>query len=319
MNRYFLMVFFSLVTCCAGQNLQKDPKPPCGFWNNTLIKFYLVLGLVDLVDLSPEIPPDIEVFADIVFKETEQRPLKLDIYRKKNIHQPAPVIIFIHGGSWKTGNKKDYLIYLLHFAEKGYITASLSYRFSQEAIFPAAVEDVRCGVNWIKKHGTNYGMDTNKIVLVGGSAGAYLAMMLGYSQDFQSCDSIYVSPQVQGVVNIYGPVDLTTDFAIVQPILPEFIGDSYENMPTGYQDASPISYISNDDPPTLTFHGTIDNVVPVGQADMLDKKLKENHIFHEYHRLKGWPHTMDLAVSMNNYMKFYMYQFFKKVIPLNLQ
>ena len=90
MNRYFLMVFFSLVTCCAGQNLQKDPKPPCGFWNNTLIKFYLVLGLVDLVDLSPEIPPDIEVFADIVFKETEQRPLKLDIYRKKKYPSACP-------------------------------------------------------------------------------------------------------------------------------------------------------------------------------------------------------------------------------------
>ena len=318
MRRYSLALFFSFIIYCTGQDLQEGLQPPSGYWNNTFIKLYLALGLVDLVDLSPEIPPSIEIFSDIVFKETEQRPLKLDIYRKKNIHQPAPVIIFIHGGSWKTGNKKDYLIYLLHFAEKGYITASLSYRFFQEAIFPAAVEDVRCGVNWIKKHGTNYGMDTNKIVLVGGSAGAHLAMMLGYSQNFQSCDTNNVSPRVQGVVNIYGPVDLTTDFAIAQPVLPEFIGDSYENMPTGYQDASPIRYISDDDPPTLTFHGTIDNVVPVGQADMLDKKLNENHIFHEYHRLKGWPHTMDLAVSMNNYMKFYMYQFFKKVIPLNL-
>jgi len=270
------------------------------------------------VDRSPEIPPNIEVFANIIFKETEQRPLKLDIYRKKNISKPAPVIVFIHGGSWKSGDKKDYLVYLLYFAEKGFITASLSYRFLQEAIFPAAVEDVRCGVGWIKKYGISYGIDTNKVVLVGGSAGAHLAMMLAYSQDFQSCDTNNVSPRVQGVVNIYGPVDLTTDFAIVQPVLPEFIGDSYENMPTSYRDASPINYISNDDPPTLTFHGTIDNVVPVRQADMLDKKLKENHIFHEFHRLKGWPHTMDLAVSMNNYMKFYMYQFFEKVIPLNL-
>ena len=174
MNRYFLMVFLSLVTCFAGQNLQNDPKPPRGFWNNTLIKFYLALGLVDLVDLSPEIPPSIEIFSDIVFKETEQRPLKLDIYRKKNIHQPAPVIIFIHGGSWKTGDKKDYLIYLLHFAEKGYITASLSYRFFQEAIFPAAVEDVRCGVNWIKKHGTNYGMIQIKLFWLGDQRGRIL-------------------------------------------------------------------------------------------------------------------------------------------------
>ena len=107
MHRYSLALFFSFIIYCTGQDFQKGLQPPSGYWNNTFIKLYLALGLIDLVDRSPEIPPNIEVFADIIFKDTEQRPLKLDIYRKKNIHQSAPVIIFIHGGSWKTGDKKD--------------------------------------------------------------------------------------------------------------------------------------------------------------------------------------------------------------------
>ena len=125
-------------------------KPPRGYINNTFLKWSAMLGWIDLVNTKPEIPNNIEVFSNLKFKETEQRSLFLDIYRKKGIINSTPLIIFVHGGSWTKGDKKDYLIYLLSYAEKGYVTASLSYRFSQEAKFPAAVEDVICGIKWLK-------------------------------------------------------------------------------------------------------------------------------------------------------------------------
>jgi len=137
-NRIF--IFSILLSLGCSQNNQFNLKPPRGYPNFTLLKWAAYLGFLDFVDLEPEIPDSIQVSRDIVYKETDQRPLKLDIYKDKFLVEPAPVIIFIHGGSWTTGGKEDYLIYCLAYAQKGYVTASLSYRFSQEAISPAAVE-----------------------------------------------------------------------------------------------------------------------------------------------------------------------------------
>ena len=88
-------------------------KPPRGYINNTFLKWSAMLGWIDLVNTKPEIPNNIEVFSNLKFKETEQRSLFLDIYRKKGIINSTPLIIFVHGGSWTKGDKKDYLIYLL--------------------------------------------------------------------------------------------------------------------------------------------------------------------------------------------------------------
>ena len=280
MNKLLLAL---LILLCSCDNKPKDGEmnPPRGYWNNTVLKWSFGLGLLDLVDLEPSIPDSIIVFKDILFKETPEKELKLDIYKKETTQPSTPLIIFVHGGSWKYGQKEDYLVYLLEFAKQGYITASLSYRLSKVAQFPAAVEDINCGVKWLKNNGMDYGIDTSKIVIVGGSAGAHLAMMVGYTDKYESCGSV---DQIKGIVNIYGPCDLTTDFALSNSALTEFIGMNYDENPVPFENASPINYISSDDPPTITFHGTIDDTVPIGQSDLLDKKLKENNFFHEYHR-----------------------------------
>lgn len=313
-NRIF--IFSILLSLGCSQNNQFNLKPPRGYPNFTLLKWAAYLGFLDFVDLEPEIPDSIQVSRDIVYKETDQRSLKLDIYKDKFLVEPAPVIIFIHGGSWTTGGKEDYLIYCLAYAQKGYVTASLSYRFSQEAIFPAAVEDIICGIRWIKAHASEYGIDSSKVALVGGSAGGHLAMLAAYTADesyFASgCDENAVSTAVQAIVNIYGPSDLTTDFAVAQGATPKFMGATYDVNPDIYKVASPITYITPDDPPTLTLHGTIDKIVPITQSDFLDKALITNDVIHEYHRLKGWSHTMDASVPVNEYAQKVMTRFFNK-------
>ena len=298
------------------QTDQDELKQPRGYPNYMILKLAAKFGFLDLVDLEPEIPASIHVWRDIVYKETEQRPLKLDIYKEHSLFDPVPVIIFIHGGSWTKGDKEDYLIYCLTFAQKGFVTASLSYRFSQEAIFPAAVEDVICAIRWIKANGSEYGIDASKVALVGGSAGGHLAMMAAYSADesyFSSgCNDGDISTGVQSIINLYGPTDLTTDFAIAQDAIKYFLGETYDENPDIYVKASPISYISPGDPPTLTMHGSIDKIVPIYQGDVLDKTLKQNGVTHEYHRLKGWPHTMDASVPVNEYAQKVMTNFFNK-------
>ena len=313
-NKIFIISVIFIITFSFGFELAEDTKPPRGYWNNTFLKWALMFGWVELVDTKPDIPEHIEVFGDIGFKETEERVLFLDIYRKKNILGPAPLIIFIHGGSWTGGDKIDYLIYLLSYAEKGYITASLSYRFAQEAKFPAALEDVICGVEWLKANGAEYGIDSSNVALVGGSAGGHLALMAAYTiggpYGSGGCSSNGASPRVNAVVNFYGPTDLTTEYAISRDETKYFLGIEYKNDPDRFLMASPVHFVTPDDPPTMTFIGTLDELVPVYQTDVLNETLTAADVPHNYHRLKGWPHTMDATVPVNEYAQYHMDKFF---------
>lgn len=315
------MVFLCTLQGCAHQNDEgSPPKPPRGYPGNFWIMVALKLKLLKIVDLKPAVPMELNEFKGIEYKRVGDQSLKLDIYQPQNLNRPTPVLIFIHGGAWKGGKRSDYLRYLIDFALRGYVTATVSYRFSQQAKFPAAVQDVKCAVKWIRAHAHEYNIDPAKIAVIGGSAGGHLAMMIGYSSDMPEfdgeCEDDSVSSRVQAVVNIYGPANLTTDFAIGKRTVINFVGQTYSQAAELYQKASPITYITADDPPTLIFHGTIDSTVPIEQSDLLKSKLDEIGVPNEYHRLKGWPHIMDAAVSVNKYCQYYMNAFFEKYIPI---
>ena len=318
-NLFLFVMLITLISFSCCSSVKDINTPPRGYRNNTFLKVAYFLGMVDLINMEPEIPSELIEYKDIEYRNIDGKALKLDIYRPKVMPRPAPVLIFIHGGSWKSGKKEDYKCYTLDFAKRGYVTASISYRLLPHSNFPDAVEDVKCAVRWIRAHAADYHIDPQKIAVIGGSAGGHLAMMVGYSSDipdFDVCIEDSTSSCVQAVVNLYGPVDLTTDYTKGHSIIIDFIGKSYEENPVGYEQASPIKYISNDDPPTLIFHGTIDDLVPVSQADSLKKILDKADVANEYYRLKGWPHAMDVAQPVNNYCKNKMMNFFNRYIPL---
>ena len=255
------------------------------FEDNYRYSIYSMDGTFGGIEDAGGSPNPYIVEEDIIYKETAQRLLLLDIYKSHSLTKPAPVIIFIHGGSWAKGDKKDYLPYCLPFAQKGFVTVSLSYRFSHEAIFPAALEDVNCAIRWLKEHSKEYGIDSSKVALVGGSAGGHLAMMAAYTTDdrqFSSNCKHNSSSQVQAIVNLYGPTDLTTDYAVTQEATQYLMGVTYDENPNIYVNASPITHISAGDPPTLTLHGSIDKIVPIYQGDILDKTLKQNGVALEF-------------------------------------
>ncbi|NIA30887.1 MAG: alpha/beta hydrolase fold domain-containing protein [Actinobacteria bacterium] len=312
------ILFAQIVFLNAQEN--KAPKPPKGYANMTLLKAAYFLHLLKLGERNPAIPAEIIEYKNITYKQTKSRPLKLDIYRLKTLPRPAPLLIFIHGGAWKKGDKSDYLRYLVDFAERGYVTATISYRFSQEAPFPAAVKDVKCAVRWLKAHAREYFINPEKIAVIGGSAGGHLAMMIGYSSDSpefeDECPGIdsTITSRVQAVVNFYGPSNLASAYASKQPNVIKFIGKPVDEAFEEYVKASPITYLTKDDPPTLIFHGTIDELVPVAQSDSLKAALDRVGVAAEYHRLKGWPHTMDLALKVNQYCQYYMNVFFEKYL-----
>ncbi|MDH5603959.1 MAG: alpha/beta hydrolase [Cyclobacteriaceae bacterium] len=318
---FILLLLNSLFFSCSPPPRQHDgPPPPDGYWNELMVMAAWKMGTLDLIEKKPEVPEDIAEHKDLLYRTTSTKDLKLDIYHKKDINGSAPLLVFIHGGGWTGGDKRDYLVYLLDFAKLGYVTATLSYRFAQEAKFPAAVIDVKCAIKWLKTHAGEYHIDPEKIAVIGGSAGGHLSMMIGYSSDVPEldgdCPNDSTSSRVQAVVNFYGPTDLTTEYGRNHSITKNFLGKTWEEDPDIFRHASPDHYLTADDPPTLIFHGTIDSLVPVSQSDNLKARLDSLGVDTYYHRLKGWPHTMDAAVEVNEYCQYYMREFFQKYLPL---
>ncbi len=279
--------------------------PPAGYSSVELIKLAIITKQLPLIDPKPTVPESIEVKKGIEYGRGGETSLKLDLYTPRNLSSPSPCLIFIHGGGWKSGQREDYHFYCVKFAKMGYVVATISYRLRDVAPYPAAVEDSKCAVRWIRANANELKIDPDRIAVIGGSAGGYLAMMVGYSSDHQELEgnggNPEVSSRVQAVVDLYGPVDLTTEYARNHDLVTGFLKQSYEKAPEIYGQASPLTYVTKDDPPTLILHGTLDELVPISQADRLTAALKKQKVPVQYERLEGWPHTMDLAQVVNDY------------------
>ena len=312
-RKAFFLILINASLLMAGDG----PAPPRGYYSFRFLELAIFVGVEDIVNLDPEVPPHLVEQKNLVYRKVRGRELALDLYRNREQLKPAPCLIFLHGGSWRHGERSDYLVYLIAFAERGYVTASVSYRFSHEAQFPAAMTDVREAVRWIRANAGRLMVDPERIALIGGSAGSHLALMVAYSQEGEESaggENEAESSAIQAVVDIYGPVDLTTPIGQRSEAVQEFLGKSYLKDPQLFVTASPITHVTADDPPTLIFHGTSDKVVPIRQGDFLAAKLEEVGVPHEYHRLKGWVHMMDAVVSVNEYFQYHMDDFFRRFL-----
>jgi len=306
------------VTGLASFGGETEPPPiPPGYANELAVLAALATRQVKLIDgKNLVVPAGVEEKLGVEYGQGGGRPLLLDLYVPTGRTKAGPAILFIHGGAWKSGKRGDLKYYCLKFAEKGYVTATASYRLMQEAPFPAAVEDVKCAVRWLRANAATYQIDPNRIAVSGNSAGGHLALMVGYSDDPSlegAGGNPGVSSRVCAVVDFYGPTDLTTEYAKRQKLIADFLGGkTFEEAPEVYRQASPLAHLTKDDPPTLIFQGTIDNLVPVAQSDALAEKLQELGIDHVYERYEGWPHAMDVAEAVNRRCLYQMEQFFRK-------
>ena len=142
-----------ILTGPAVQELGGDPPPaPAGYSSTTTLYAAIQLGLVKLVDREAPLPEGVELRSDVEYGKVGERSLKLDLYSPKVRSEKLPLLVFIHGGGWKGGKKEDYKLYTQVFATKGYVVASVGYRLSGEAKFPACVNDVKCAIRYLRSH-----------------------------------------------------------------------------------------------------------------------------------------------------------------------
>ncbi|MDO9341428.1 MAG: alpha/beta fold hydrolase [Bacteroidales bacterium] len=294
-------------------------KPPVGY--HFLAPAYLAIGvgLEELINKTPDIPEDIEEIKNIEYKSIDGKSLQLDIYKPKKLDKAAPLLVFIHGGGWSGGQRSDYLFYLVAFAKRGYITATVSYRLLKDGPYPACAEDITDAVSWFYRNGEKYGYDPDRIALIGGSAGAHLALLAayGWKNPNVTINSTVVSDSghcIKAVVDLYGPIDLTTEYARNNPTVTSFITRSFAVAPELFREASPIQYLDKNDPPTMILHGTSDEVVPISQSDMLKARLDSLGVPCVYYLLPLWPHTMDIVQRVNDFSQLKMNDFFEKYL-----
>ena len=296
------------------------PEPPKGYPTVNALYLSYALGWIDILDPAGDIPVPTGVIEkkDVEYGRVGERKLVLDLYTPKDLDKPVPGLIFIHGGGWTKGDKADYKYYTVRFAERGYVVATMGYRFVQEAAFPGCVEDTKCAVRWMRANADELHVDPERIAVIGGSAGAYLAMMAGYSATEPRLEGqgghAGVSSAVAAVVDLYGPTDLTAPEARDHPTVTSFLKQSYEANPDLYELASPLHHVDAKDPPTLIFQGTLDDLVPVAQSDKLAALLEAVGVPCWYDRLDGFPHTMDVARPVNERVQRLMTAFFDQFL-----
>lgn len=296
------------------------PPIPKGYKTKEEGMVAAMLGQLEILHIDKPIPlpAGVTETLDIEYGKGGDKSLLLNLYAPEKLDKPVPGLIFIHGGGWKSGSRTDYKYYAVRYAKRGYVVASITYRFAQDAPFPAAVQDAKCAVRWMRANAEKYHVDPNRIAAIGGSAGGHLSMMLGYSSDVPELEGNGgwpgVSSKVQAVVDLYGPPDLDCEAARKDSTVQNFIGKPYEEAPKLYEQASPYRYLTPDDPPTLIFQGTIDDIVPPSQSDFLAEKLKAAGIPYQYEKYEGWPHTMDIALPVNIRCQYMMNAFFDKYL-----
>jgi acetyl esterase/lipase len=216
---------------------------------------------------------------DIVYTKAGATELKLDVSRPSSGDGPFPAVMVIHGGAWRAGNKSDVRPIMPQFVQHGYAAIAPQYRFCPKDTFPAQVHDVKAAVRWVKSNAKKYQIDPERIGAIGFSAGGHLALMLGLTSpsDGLEGETSAGAPdsRVKAVVNFFGPTDLAAKDIpqISKPLVKDFLGGTAEEKPEAAAKSSPLTFVSKDDAPVLTFQGTKDPLVPFTQAIKLAEAM----------------------------------------------
>lgn len=240
------------------------------------------------------LPPDVEVVKDIEYGKAGDASLRLNIIRPEQAEKPLPVIIFLHGGGWCSGNKDDSTGLMAGFAQLGYVCASVEYRFFDVAVFPAQIEDCKNAVRFLRANATVYGIDPDHIGAWGDSAGGHLAALLAASGDIAELEGQggwqEHSSRVQAAVDWYGPVGLSEMNLSQDDIYSKLLGTTPQENRELARLSDPMSLISSDDPPILIMHGDRDNVVPIILSTQYAEKLRQGGVDVTMETVKGAGH-----------------------------
>jgi acetyl esterase/lipase len=279
----------ALAICAAlAQNLIASEKHKAGFEQNPAITIQSAIGGSTgdrkIASIGGVQSNQSQQLKDVPYTDNaNSKAQMLDLYLPANVDRTVPVVVFIHGGGWYEGDKSECPA--LPMVHKGYAVASINYRLTGQARFPAQIFDCKAAIRWLRAHANQYHLDPNKIAVWGESAGGQLAALLGTSGGVRELEGNLGSndqdSRVQAVVDWFGPANFLAagnkdalSAEAVQALI-GLLGALPDKAPTLAKAASPITYVNKNAPQFLIMHGDKDQQVPLAQSQELDAALKK--------------------------------------------
>lgn len=240
---------------------------------------------------------------EVKYQTTDQHELAADLYLPNNTMSPKPLVVVIHGGGW-TNRTGDMESLCRKLAKSGFAALNITYRLAPDARYPVQLYDVKAAFSWIKSNLQTYQLDPQQIYIWGYSAGAHLAFLLGNEKD--------LGLPVAGLA--VGGIPSNLPSYPKSPMITDLMGARYSENPKAWEQASPLSVVSSQTPPTYIYHGEDDSLVGLDQSQLLAEKLKAAQVEHEFHIAKNMGHIFVYLFSSESEDKGIA--FFKRKNPL---
>lgn len=257
------------------------------------------------------------VYRDVRYGNDSQRGNLLDLYLPANVKSSTPLIVYIHGGGWIGGDKRSFQASEL--LQLGYAVASINYRLTDEATFPAQIFDCKGAIRFLRANAEAFNIDPDRIGAWGDSAGGHLAALLGTTADNKELEGNVggnegISSRVQAVLDWFGPSDLISivdqldpkklprEFSQEPTLLTRLLGGTIDDKADLARAASPLTYVGEGDAPFLILHGDQDALVPLQQSQLLHAALKEKGVESQLIVVRGAGHGGGAFLSMPNIM-----------------
>ncbi|MCX8531855.1 alpha/beta hydrolase [Chryseobacterium luquanense] len=271
---YFLFVFF------VGATAFGQTKPNATPYTNEATYEKLKKKHPFITPLNRPVPPNIGIDKDVEYANINRLSLKADIYYPLDKSKKHPAVAMVHGGGWISGSKENEKYMAQELAAKGYVAIAVGYRLSEVAKYPAAIDDVNNAIEYLKKNKKKYSVDTKKIAILGESAGAQIATLVGVKS----------KGKIKAIVNVDGVVSFIHEESGKEGTYDAFwLGYAHKDNPEIWKDASPLEFVDKNTPPTL-FINSSQPRFHAGRDDMM-KKLKSYGTFTEFHEIKDTPHS----------------------------
>ena len=242
---------------------------------------------------SIPVSPQIQTYT---FSEAEGNPLEMDVYSAVSVNK-QPAVVVVHGGSWNGGNRSDFPAWNHWLVNQGYVVFDIDYRLAPQPNWQTATQDVKDAIRWIKSKADQFNIDPDRMALLGRSAGGHLALFAAYTS---LADTSSASPdsRVQSVIAFYAPADLKWGYENPAKVrvndgsaqLRAFTGGTPTTVPEVYKQASPLTYLKEDTPPTLLLHGEKDQLVGTFHSTSLHQQLQNIASNPERHQLVFIPY-----------------------------
>ncbi len=280
----------------------------------------------DIRLVKDSVPPSIQDERNITYRTVDNTSLLIDVFRPKKAKGKRSAVIIVHGGGWRSGNRTQHYALAERLAEKGLVCFTPAYRLSTEALYPAAVLDLKEVIRWVRANAGKYHVDTNQIAILGFSAGGQLATLLGTTgnnpifADAQSKLQKY-GTQVQAIVDIDGtlafihPESGEGDDSKSTSAATYWFGYNKTEKPELWRQAAALTYAGPQTPPTLFINSAVDRM-HAGRTDYINA-LNQGNVYTEVHTFPDTPHTFCLFEPWFTPTVNYITGFLNKVFPKN--